>query len=184
MPEAVPAGSLPIPAIDIAIEDDGDWETDDPQSIVETAVLAAWSHVAPRRPAEISVVLTSDAAVRLLNRDWRGKDAATNVLSFPQDGDAVLAEDDGGAPLHLGDIIIARETVLRESCDGGLEPGHHIAHLVVHGFLHLLGYDHDTDAAAAAMEALESSILKGLGVPDPYAGTPPADMLTSTAKDR
>ena len=99
--------------------------------------------------------------IRTLNREWRGFDKPTNVLSFP----AANTRDAGS----LGDVIIAFQTVAREAKEEGKPIKHHLAHLAVHGFLHLLGYDHETDRDARKMERLEVKILKGLGVPDPYA---------------
>lgn len=99
----------------------------------------------------------------MLNRDWRGKDAPTNVLSFPQiePFDPVVG--------ILGDIILARETLEREAIEQGTSFEHHFTHLIVHGFLHILGYDHIEDDEALEMEGLETQILASLGVPDPYA---------------
>ncbi|MEO6396222.1 MAG: rRNA maturation RNase YbeY [Devosia sp.] len=113
--------------------------------------------------AEVSLVFTDDAEQRLLNRDWRGIDKTTNVLSFPQ------IEPFGPVSGLLGDIIIARETVEKEAQEQGLSFDDHVTHLVVHGFLHLLGYDHMDDDEALAMEGLETQILASLGVADPYA---------------
>jgi probable rRNA maturation factor len=114
-------------------------------------------------PAEVSLVLTSDSEQRVLNRDWRGIDKSTNVLSFPQ------IEPFGPVSGLLGDIILARETVAREAEEQGIAFTDHFTHLVVHGFLHLLGYDHMDDDEALAMEGLETQILASLGVADPYA---------------
>jgi probable rRNA maturation factor len=113
--------------------------------------------------AELSLVLTDDAEQQVLNRDWRGIDKATNVLSFPQ--------IEPFAPVSglLGDIILARETLEREAAEQGVSLEDHFTHLVVHGFLHLLGYDHMDDDEALAMEGLETQILASLGVADPYA---------------
>src|SRR3954470_12697427 len=109
-------------------------------------------------PTELSIVLTDDAEQRLLNRDWRGIDKSTNVLSFPQ--------IEPFAPVSgiLGDIILARETVVREAGEMQIAFIDHFTHLVVHGFLHLLGYDHMDDDEALAMEGLETQILASLGV--------------------
>ncbi|HEV2100009.1 MAG TPA: rRNA maturation RNase YbeY [Stellaceae bacterium] len=124
----------------------------------------------PRRTViEIAVCLADDAMQQQLNRDWRGVDRPTNVLAFPawEPGAPIAA----GAPLLLGDIVLAFETVSREA-EGQDKPlADHLAHLVVHGVLHLLGYDHAAEAEAVAMEALETAILARLGVPDPYRGT-------------
>lgn len=113
--------------------------------------------------AEISILLTDDAEQQVLNRDWRGKDAPTNVLSFPQ------IEPFDPVTGILGDIILARETLEREAVDQGTSLEHHFTHLIVHGFLHILGYDHIEDEDALVMEGLETRILASLGVPDPYA---------------
>lgn len=114
-------------------------------------------------PAEVSLVLTDDAEQQVLNRDWRGIDKPTNVLSFPQ-----IEPFDEVSGL-LGDIILARETLEKEAYEQGLTFDDHFTHLVVHGFLHLLGYDHMDDDEALAMEGLETQILASLGVADPYA---------------
>jgi len=116
---------------------------------------------------EIAVVLTDDAAIRLLNRQWRGIDTATNVLSFP-------IENPAGNRQLIGDIVLAYETIAREAGAGHKPFAHHLAHLAVHGFLHLLGYDHQNDKDAAAMEGLERKILRRLAIPDPYRLVPAA----------
>ena len=118
---------------------------------------------------EISVVLTSDQAVHELNRDWRGQDKPTNVLSF-----AALDDEDSpvvvGAPILLGDVIMAFGVCEREAGEQGKSLAHHAAHLVVHGTLHLLGWDHEEDEAEAEeMERLETAILAGFGIANPYA---------------
>jgi len=126
------------------------------------------------KTAELAIVLTDDAAMRRLNRNWRGIDAPTNVLSFAtkNSGDQ-LDEQSGGQFVgnHLGDIVLAYETVKREAHRDGKAFDHHLAHLVVHGFLHLLGYDHGNDAQARRMETTERAILRDLAVPDPYRAT-------------
>jgi probable rRNA maturation factor len=114
--------------------------------------------------AEVSVLLCDDAVIAALNARWRGRDEPTNVLSFPAPPAA-----DPAAPAHLGDIAIAWETVIREAQEQGRPVSGHLAHLTVHGFLHLLGYDHGTDDEAERMEQLERDILASLGIPDPYA---------------
>jgi probable rRNA maturation factor len=118
---------------------------------------------------ELAIILGDDAQQRRLNRDWRGIDRSTNVLAFPawESGSPVPAD----APLLLGDVMLAFETVAREAQEQGKSLADHLAHLIVHGVLHLLGYDHATDAEAAIMETLETSILASLGVADPYRGT-------------
>lgn len=130
-------------------------------AIVRRAIGAAAP--AQARGAELSVILTSDRAIRTLNRRWRGRDKSTNVLSFPTPAPR------RGAPRHLGDIVLAYETVAREARAAKKPLEHHIAHLALHGFLHLLGYDHESHGQAEAMERRERRILARLGVPDPYA---------------
>ena len=114
--------------------------------------------------AELSIVLADDALMHALNRQWRGQDKPTNVLSFP----VAAATLPPGAPRLLGDVVLAFETVAAEATAQGKALAHHLRHLVVHGVLHLLGYDHEAAGEAARMEALEVAVLAGLGVPDPY----------------
>lgn len=120
-----------------------------------------------RNPASACVAFATDAAVRGLNAQYRGKDKPTNVLSFPAQPlpSGVLEPDQ---PVPLGDIILAAETVLAEARDLGIPLEHHVQHLVAHGTLHLLGHDHEADKEAEIMEALETRILAALGVSDPY----------------
>lgn len=123
---------------------------------------------------EISVRLTDDAEIRRLNRDYRDKDKATNILSFPMletdQVDDMLQEEAlrGQGDLLLGDLALAHETIVREAVEKTISLADHVTHLLVHGTLHLLGHDHQDDAAADAMEALETRILAGLGIGDPY----------------
>ena len=123
------------------------------------------------RGAELSVTLTNDRAIGALNRQWRGRDQPTNVLSFPTPGPVAKPTGKSGraGAHHLGDIVIAYETTAREARDGGKPFDHHLAHLALHGFLHLLGYDHESHRQAETMERRERLILARLGVPDPYA---------------
>lgn len=114
-----------------------------------------------------ALALADDATVKSLNREWRGQDKATNVLSFP----APTPPRGFTGPLLIGDIVIAEETLLAEARAAGLPPAHHFQHLLVHGLLHLLGHDHEGDEEATSMELLETRILAALGIPDPYAGT-------------
>jgi probable rRNA maturation factor len=118
--------------------------------------------------AELSLLLTDDAHIRVLNRAWRGKDTPTNVLSFP----SADADEDPG-PL-LGDVVVARETTGREAAADALSFDDHFTHLLVHGLLHLFGFDHEVDEEAEEMEALETEILAGLGIADPYGDREPA----------
>ncbi len=152
------------------VRENGDWDAfGDVDSAVHraAAALARNRQIALRQDCEASVVLADDALVRRLNRTYRGKDRATNVLSFP------FQPPPGAGPLdaeiYLGDVVLAAETVGREAAERGIEPGHHLQHLVIHGLLHLLGRDHQADAEAEAMERLEAEILAAIGVADPYA---------------
>lgn len=139
------------------------WDT---QPEAEPTVRSAIAAAAARVPAngEVSVLLTDDAALQMLNRDWRSIDKPTNVLSFPAAAPTVA-----GVPALLGDIAIAFETLDREAGAEAKPFLHHLAHLAVHGYLHLLGYDHQVDSEAEAMEALESEILAVMRIPDPYS---------------
>lgn len=163
---SVPPEEDPI-AIDVLVEAEGWSALPDAEAICERAAraaLAACGDEVPE-PCEIAITLTDDARIRVLNREWRGKDKATNVLSFPQPD----LPDDVDAPQPLGDIIVALETLTGEAQAEDKTAGHHLAHLVVHGTLHLLGYDHIDETEAEEMEALERRILAGLGIDDPYA---------------
>jgi len=126
-----------------------------------TALGLAWQGA-----VELGITLADDASQRQLNRDYRGRDKPTNVLAFPvwEPGTRLPS----GAPVLLGDIVLALETVAQEAADQEKPIGDHLVHLTVHGVLHLLGYDHLTQGEAAAMESLERSILAELGVADPY----------------
>lgn len=121
------------------------------------------------QPVEISLMLADDATVRDLNRTWRGKDQPTNVLSFAALDDLSDVPPVPGQPLLLGDVILAFETCAAEAREQGKTLADHFGHLVVHGVLHLLGWDHEEEAEATAMEAAETAILAGLGIADPYA---------------
>jgi probable rRNA maturation factor len=143
------------------------WQAEpDAQALVQRAIEAAAQHAsASARGAEVAIVLTDDSGIRTLNRDWRGIDKPTNVLSFPS---AQTPANASPSPM-LGDIAIAYETTRREAEREHKPFAHHLSHLAVHGFLHLVGYDHENDADAEKMEDLERTILTSLGVPDPYA---------------
>ena len=148
------------PAIDIIVELTSWKRARGAKTVVLQAIVAA-ARAVPERTGELAVVLTDDAAIRTLNRTWRGKDEATNVLSFP-------AQSPPGTPALLGDIVIAYETTAREAQAEGKPFRHHLAHLAVHGYLHLAGHDHEADAEAEAMESLEIAVLARLKVPNPY----------------
>lgn len=151
--------------IAIDVEDAG-WEAI-PGLDVLTRQAAAAAFTATGLIAEdfdTSILFTDDAAIAALNAQWRGKDHATNVLSFPAE-DMPLPD---GEPRPLGDIVLALGVVSREAADQGKTLPHHATHLIIHGMLHLLGYDHEDDGEAEEMEGLETEILKGLGISDPY----------------
>ena len=160
------AAGLALIAIDIIVEA-GDWPDEAELSrLAGRAVEAIVGEIGtPGASSELSLVFTDDAHIRALNSGWRGKDKPTNVLSFPafptRRGDAL--------PPMLGDVVLAAETVAAEAAGEGKPLADHITHLIVHGVLHLIGYDHETDAEAEDMEQAERRILAGLAIPDPYA---------------
>lgn len=170
-----------VPSIDLAVEADGWGNGDDLEALVARVVATtcrmARLELVPG--SELSVLLSDDARVRVLNREWRGKDTPTNVLSFPG-GD----EDEPPFGPLLGDLALARETVAREADEMGIPFCDHLTHLVTHGFLHLFGYDHIDDREAAEMETLERQILAELGIADPYGDdlAIPADMESETSR--
>ena len=141
------------------------------EALAATAAHAAMAGTAlPACPSVlVGVILTDDAEQRQLNRTYRGKDAPTNVLSFPIAD--LAAPMPAGSPILLGDVFLAFETVAREAAEQHKKLPDHFRHLVVHGVLHLLGFDHETDADAAIMETREVEILAELGVPPPYEDT-------------
>ncbi len=156
----------------------------DAPAILERAARAALTAASQSvsqgpRPAaaalEISFLLTDDARIRRLNRDYRGQDKPTNVLAFPAEDEAPRALAPGetaAAPRLLGDVALALETLEGEAAAQGKRLADHVCHLAVHGVLHLLGHDHLKRAEAARMERLETAILAGLGVADPYLADP------------
>lgn len=146
--------------IDILVESDL-WKGKDHVKSVARRAIAKAANALSTPSSELAIVLTDDSAIRLLNRRWRGVDAPTNVLSFP-------ARRAGSGPPFIGDIVLAYETSVGEARAERKPFAHHIAHLVVHGFLHLLGYDHVREKDAETMEGLERDILRRLGIPDPY----------------
>jgi probable rRNA maturation factor len=148
-----------------------DWERMLPEAV---ALAEAATHLTLRRgeapsAALVDITLTDDDEQRALNRTWRGKDAPTNVLAFPAADPTVPVPD--GAPLLLGDVVLAFETVRREAIEQEKPLADHFRHLVVHGVLHLLGYDHENAAEAAIMEEREIATLGEMGVPNPYRDT-------------
>jgi probable rRNA maturation factor len=147
------------------------WEAEPgAEAVVRQAISEAAAFVGPTGlAAEVAVLLCDDATIAALNAQWRGREEPTNVLSFPAPPASDPAAPNPVAPIHLGDIAIACETVVREAREQGRTVSQHLAHLAVHGFLHLLGYDHQTDGEAERMEGLEREILASLGISDPYA---------------
>ena len=148
-----------------------DWQARAGEAAAAALALTPWAALAEAAPlVEVAVRLTDDAEVHALNRDFRGKDRPTNVLSFPQVQadllDSLTNSDDG--EILLGDIVLARETCAREAAEKGISLAAHATHLIVHGTLHLVGYDHVDDHGAAAMEALEVKALASLGIANPY----------------
>jgi len=163
----MPPFTLPITEVLVVAEC---WQTEPgAEAVIHRAVAAAADMVdAGIGEAELAVMLTDDAGIRTLNSNWRGIDKPTNVLSFPALPPTGPAGPDD-APRMLGDIAIAYETTRKEADDEQKPFDHHLSHLAVHGFLHLIGYDHETDGDAETMETLEQEILAQLGIPDPYA---------------
>jgi len=143
------------------------------RAVARRAARAALAAAAPGDAVELTVRLADDGEVQALNRDWRGQDKPTNVLSFPADDDAGAAAAQARA-LLLGDVVVAAQTLFAEARAAGKPAGDHLAHLVVHGTLHLLGHDHERAAEAEAMEGLERTILAGIGIADPYDDEPGA----------
>ena len=169
--------------LEIALDADEEWDSSssaEPIAWDKLARSAAEAAIAEsafpqltsaKRPIELSVRLTSDEQVRLLNAKWRGKDKPTNVLSFPMLDQQDLEEANVAGPeLLLGDIILARSVCEAEAASKGLPVEQHATHLLVHGTLHLLGYDHHEDDEAADMEAREVRALERLGISNPYEG--------------
>ncbi len=146
------------------IHDDGDWSAlPDADVLMDKAAAAVARHVdTGAADALVSIALSSDEAVASLNSAFRRQDKPTNVLSFPA--------GPGSPEGLLGDIALAEETIIREAADQSTPLAHHVQHLVVHGLLHLLGYDHETAGEAEDMEALEIRILADLGIDNPYTG--------------
>lgn len=165
-PEPTPAG-----AVDLDItQAGGDWSAfEEVEALVRVAGAALARHAEGEGllGRQASVVLADDATVQRLNATYRAKDKPTNVLSFPFEPPPGMPESE--ADVYLGDIILAVETLQREAADLAIPPAHHLQHLVVHGLLHLLGFDHIEDGEAEEMEAIETQVLAGLGIADPYA---------------
>jgi probable rRNA maturation factor len=158
-----------FPATEVLVVADC-WQTEpEAEAVIHRAIEAAAELTdADVGQAELAVMLTDDTGIQTLNSNWRGIDKPTNVLSFPALQPEVAAGPDD-APRMLGDIAIAYQTTRKEADDEQKPFDHHLSHLAVHGFLHLIGYDHETDDEAEAMEDLEREILARLGIADPYA---------------
>ena len=170
MPKSPPPRSeprSPLPDIAVLVEA-GDWPASAKLRALATRALAAAmarADVSLVPESEISLVFTDDAHIRQLNRQYRKKDKATNVLSFPAAAGVI-----GGVGPLIGDLVFAAETIAAEAERDGVARDDHLTHLIVHGFLHLLGHDHEDDGEAAVMEGLETAILRDLGIADPYGG--------------
>ncbi|WP_274630493.1 rRNA maturation RNase YbeY [Arvimicrobium flavum] len=154
------------PEIDILVEAGG-WPAETVLGeLAEAATGAVLEELGIAGESELSLMFTDDASIRTLNAEWRGKDKPTNVLSFPA---SPVRKGSKQLPPMLGDVILAFETVEREATLEDKPFDHHLSHLLVHGLLHLLGYDHETDEDAEEMEALERRVLARLAIRDPYA---------------
>jgi probable rRNA maturation factor len=164
--DSAPPDDDPDLSLDIdVVLDGGDWDqVAGAEQLVRAAAEALAGELAISH-AEVCVALSNDEQVAELNGSYRGKPKPTNVLSFP----AVPMLPVEGEPRFLGDIVLALETLQREAADLGVPLAHHMQHLVVHGLLHLLGYDHQAEDEAREMEGLEVRVLSRLGVADPYA---------------
>ena len=147
-------------AVDLIVEDDAWSSLQGKTRLVEAAILAACAELPDRAPGVVAVLLGSDDAIAGMNAKFRGKEGPTNVLSFPS------GEHTDN---HLGDIALAHGVVVREAESRSIDPADHLRHLIIHGFLHLQGYDHQDEAEAEIMEAIERRALARLGVADPYA---------------
>jgi probable rRNA maturation factor len=159
---SAPSRRAPAPSITIQVQSPL-WEAEPAAEQTVRDAIAAAAATLSTADNEVSILLTDDKAIRLLNREWRGIDKPTNVLSFP----AATTKASVRMPL-FGDIVIAYETLKRECDDEGRIFLHHLAHLTVHGFLHLIGYDHQVEAQADEMEGLESKIMMRMQMPDPH----------------
>ncbi len=162
-PRLLPPKRTAAPGIDI-VTSSKRWKAQPRASAAIRRAIAVAAKTASTSGGELAIVLTDDSEMRVLNRRWRGKDQPTNVLSFP----AASPRRGRGVPRLLGDIVIAYETTAREAAAERKQFLHHLSHLAVHGYLHLLGYDHERDEEAAAMEGLEAKVLARLGLPNPY----------------
>jgi probable rRNA maturation factor len=164
-----PMAQFALPITEVLVVADC-WRAEpDAEAVIQRAVAAAAEIAnADVGEAELAVMLTDDSGIRTLNGNWRGIDKPTNVLSFPALPPTGLGGPDD-APRMLGDIAIAYETTRKEADDEQKPFDHHLSHLAIHGFLHLIGYDHEKDDDAETMEALEQEVLAQLGIPDPYA---------------
>ncbi|RCL02855.1 MAG: putative rRNA maturation factor [Candidatus Tokpelaia sp. JSC189] len=152
--------------IDITVHDQGWTDEESLEKLATETVEATFGCLAMQNASsELSILFTNDAEIYQLNARWRSQNNATNVLSFPA---FPVRIGEGPGPM-LGDIILARETIKREANNQGKPLAHHLSHLIVHGLLHLLGYDHENDTDAKVMETLERKILHILAIPDPYA---------------
>ena len=161
---SAPSRRAAAPSIDIQVQSPL-WQAEPAAEQTVRAAIAAAAATLSTADGEVAILLTGDEAIRALNRQWRGIDKPTNVLSFPA---AVTAA--GVGDKFFGDIVIAYETLKRECDYENRIFTHHLAHLAIHGFLHLIGYGHEVDAEADEMEGLESKIMMRMNLPDPWLG--------------
>jgi probable rRNA maturation factor len=161
----VPHPHAAAPAIDIQVQSPL-WAAQPMAEQTVRAAIAAAATMLSTKNGELGIVLSDDSSVQALNRQWRGIDKPTNVLSFPSG----VAPN---GPAMFGDIVLAYETLCKECDEEGMNFLHHLAHLTIHGFLHLIGYDHGCNAEADEMEGLESKIMSAMNLPDPWLGCEP-----------
>jgi len=160
-----PPDAPAVPQLEVLVDSPLWAQAEAAQGLMRRALAEAAHALSSRADAELCVVLTDDAAIRALNCTWRGIDAPTNVLAFPAKASAHPIR-------HFGDIVIAYETAQAEAAAAAKPLGDHVAHLAVHGLLHLIGYDHQADGEATQMEQLERMLLARLGIGDPYGPAP------------
>ena len=168
------SGRTPDTKLRLALEiEDPRWvgALPDAAELLEKAIALALDDVRGEgRIIEVGVRLVDDGTIQALNRDWRGRDKPTNVLSFPLGDPGPVGDPD--FPWLIGDIVMSFDTVTAESIRDGKPLEHHVVHLAIHAALHLIGHDHEDEAEADAMEATEVKLLAGFGIPDPYLSAP------------
>jgi probable rRNA maturation factor len=173
MSDRTPNPRRPMAPLRVALEiEDPRWVSalPDAGALLEQAIALALTDIPSEgRIIEVGVRLVDDGTIQALNRDWRGRDRPTNVLSFPLGDPGPVGDPD--FPWLVGDIVMSFDTVTAESIRDGKPLNHHVVHLAIHATLHLIGHDHEDEAEAEAMEAAEVKLLASLGIPDPYLST-------------